>query len=137
MISDAELLSASLDELRGAASTRRVARFGGVVTLRGKARRGPTFRVVVLIHAVGRIVYAGQIDIQASWVKSGAEGLPQLLFVGCNDLGGTLMDENISRAAGAAHGQMVTAVDFTDLVEPLGRRIEQHTTVFGRPKVAA
>ena len=58
------------------------------------------------MHAVGRIAYAGAIDnIQVSWVKTGVGGARQALQAGCNDLGGTLMDENISRAAGASHGQ--------------------------------
>jgi FO synthase len=64
---------------------------------------------VVLVHAVGRIALDGLIDnIQASWVKLGLDGGARLLDAGCNDLGGTLMDENISRASGAAHGQLAT-----------------------------
>ena len=87
----------------------------------------------VLMHAVGRIAYAGAIDnIQASWVKMGAEGTRQLLRSGCNDLGGTLIDENISRAAGAAHGQMMDEEGFLRIVEPLGRPLEQRTTLYGR-----
>ncbi|HXZ82692.1 MAG TPA: 5-amino-6-(D-ribitylamino)uracil--L-tyrosine 4-hydroxyphenyl transferase CofH [Acidimicrobiales bacterium] len=102
------------------------------------ARRGPTFREVVLMHAIGRIVYDGVIDnVQASWVKTGPEGLRQLLQAGCNDVGGTLMDENISRAAGASHGQMMTPEAFRALVEPLGRRLEQRTTLYDRLKVPA
>jgi FO synthase len=108
------------------------------IYLMHRARRGPTFREVVLMHAIGRIVYDGAIDnIQASWVKTGPEGLRQLLCAGCNDVGGTLMDENISRAAGAAHGQMMTAEEFRALVEPLGRRLEQRTTLYGRVAVRA
>jgi FO synthase len=103
-----------------------------------RARRGPTFREVVLMHAIGRIVYDGLIDnVQASWVKTGPEGLRQLLQAGCNDVGGTLMDENISRAAGASHGQMMTPEAFRALVEPLGRRLEQRTTLYGRVAVPA
>ncbi|MDJ0429174.1 hypothetical protein QNA19_24880, partial [Rhodococcus fascians] len=65
------------------------------------ARRGPTWREVVLVHAIARIVYDGLIDnVQASWVKLGLDGVRQLLQAGVNDVGGTLMDENISRAAG-------------------------------------
>ena len=76
------------------------------IYLHRQARRGPTFREVLLMHAVGRIAYAGAIDnIQISWVKTGIGGARQALQAGCNDLGGTLMDENISRAAGASHGQ--------------------------------
>ena len=83
--------------------------------LQHKARRGPTFREVVLMHAVGRIAYHGLIDnIQASWVKLGVGGARQLLQAGVNDLGGTLMDENISRAAGAEHGQGLEEADFRE-----------------------
>ncbi|MCO8128770.1 5-amino-6-(D-ribitylamino)uracil--L-tyrosine 4-hydroxyphenyl transferase CofH [Acidimicrobiia bacterium EGI L10123] len=98
-----------------------------------KARRGPTFREALLMHAVGRIAYRGAIDnIQVSWVKMGRSGVEQCLQAGVNDLGGTLMDENISRAAGANHGQMMQGEDFRTIVEPLGRRLEQRTTLYGR-----
>jgi 7,8-didemethyl-8-hydroxy-5-deazariboflavin synthase CofH subunit/7,8-didemethyl-8-hydroxy-5-deazariboflavin synthase CofG subunit len=101
--------------------------------LQRRSRRGPTFREALLMHAVGRIAYHGAIDnIQASWVKMGAAGARQLLQSGCNDLGGTLMDENISRAAGAAHGQMMDRDGFAGIVEPLGRTLEQRTTLYGR-----
>ena len=80
------------------------------IYLKRRARRGPTFRETLLMHAVGRIAYRGAIDnIQVSWVKMGADGVRQILRAGVNDLGGTLMDENISRAAGASHGQMMDA----------------------------
>jgi FO synthase len=62
----------------------------------------------------------------------GHEGVVACLNAGCNDLGGTLMNENISRAAGASHGQEMTEDRFRELVEPLGRRLEQRTTVYGR-----
>jgi 2-iminoacetate synthase ThiH len=85
------------------------------------------------MHAVGRIAYRGWIpNIQASWVKMGAAGAVQALQAGVNDLGGTLMDENISRAAGASHGQLMDEEGFHALVEPLGRRLEQRTTLYGR-----
>jgi FO synthase len=101
--------------------------------LQRKARRGPTFREALLMHAVGRIAYVGAIDnIQVSWVKMGHEGVQQALQAGVNDLGGTLMNENISRAAGATHGQGMEEQDFRALVEPLGRRLEQRTTLYGR-----
>ena len=101
--------------------------------LQRRARRGPTFREAVLMHAVPRIAYHGLIDnIQASWVKLGADGARQMLQAGANDLGGTLMDENISRAAGADHGQGMEPRDFADLVAPLGRTLEQRTTLYGR-----
>jgi 7,8-didemethyl-8-hydroxy-5-deazariboflavin synthase CofH subunit/7,8-didemethyl-8-hydroxy-5-deazariboflavin synthase CofG subunit len=100
--------------------------------LQRKARRGPTFREVLLMHAVARIAYRGLIDnIQFSWVKLGRTAGVQLLQAGCNDLGGTLMDENISRAAGASHGQEMTVDDFRAMVEPLGRTLQQRTTLYG------
>jgi FO synthase len=85
------------------------------------------------MHAVGRIAYHRLIpNIQVSWVKMGGAGASQMLQAGANDLGGTLMDENISRAAGASHGQWMGEDDFRGLVEPLGRRVEQRTTLYGR-----
>ena len=103
------------------------------IYLQRKARRGPTFREVLLMHAVARIAYRGYIDnIQGSWVKLGFRSIEQLLRSGVNDLGGTLMDENISRAAGAEHGQGATEEDFERLVAPLGRRLVQRTTLYGR-----
>ena len=103
------------------------------IFLQGKARRGPTFREVLLVHAVGRIAYRGWIDnVQASWVKCGVAGAQQVLQAGANDLGGTLMDENISRAAGASHGQELDEAEFRQIVEPLGRTLAQRTTLYGR-----
>jgi 7,8-didemethyl-8-hydroxy-5-deazariboflavin synthase CofH subunit/7,8-didemethyl-8-hydroxy-5-deazariboflavin synthase CofG subunit len=103
------------------------------IYLQHKSRRGPTFREALLMHAVGRIAYTGWIDnIQASWVKMGMAGVRQLLASGCNDLGGTLMDENISRAAGASHGTRMDKADFAELAESMGRRLEQRTTLYGR-----
>jgi 7,8-didemethyl-8-hydroxy-5-deazariboflavin synthase CofH subunit len=104
------------------------------IYLQHKARRGPTFREALLMHAVGRIAYRGWIDnIQVSWVKMGHGGAAQILQAGANDLGGTLMDENISRAAGASHGTMMDEAGFRGWVEPLGRTLEQRTTLYGRP----
>src|SRR6478735_1754812 len=101
------------------------------IYLQKKARRGPTFREALLMHAIGRIAYHGAIDnIQASWVKIGFAGVQQLLRAGVNDLGGTLMNENISRAAGAAHGQGMEPDDFAALVAPLGRDLHQRTTLY-------
>jgi len=99
--------------------------------LQRKARRGPTFRETLLMHAVARIAYAGDIDnIQASWVKMGAEGARQVLQAGVNDLGGTLMDENISRAAGAQHGQRMGIEELEAIVAPLGRPLVQRSTLY-------
>jgi len=103
------------------------------IFLQGRARRGPTWREVVLMHAVGRIAYRGWIDnVQASWVKCGTAGARQILQAGANDLGGTLMDENISRAAGASHGQELDESELRAIVEPLGRPLVQRTTLYGR-----
>ena len=103
------------------------------IYLQKASRRGPTFREVLLVHAIARIAYRGLIDnVQLSWVKIGAEGSRQLLQAGCNDVGGTLMDENISRAAGAAHGQGMTRDAFLEMVQPLGRSLRQRTTTYGR-----
>ena len=103
------------------------------IYLQRRSRRGPTFRETLLMHAVGRIAYRGSIDnIQISWVKMGAAGVRQILRAGVNDLGGTLIDENISRAAGAGHGQMMDADGFRSIVTPLGRTLAQRTTLYGR-----
>lgn len=102
------------------------------VYLKRGARRGPTWRETVLMHAVARIAYRGQVDnIQASWVKLGQNGASQLLRAGVNDLGGTLMDENISRAAGATHGQATEASDFEAMAAAVGRPVSQRTTLYG------
>ena len=104
------------------------------IYLQHKARRGPTFRETILMHAIGRIAYRGLIDnVQVSWTKIGQEGAQQLLRAGCNDMGGTLMNENISRAAGANHGQLMTEESFRAIAEPLGRTLRQRTTTYGRP----
>ena len=107
------------------------------IYLQRKSRRGPTFRENLLMHSVARIAYDGLIDnIQTSWVKVGRSGATQMLQAGVNDLGGTLMDENISRAAGATHGQGMEEADFRELVEPLGRTLVQRTTLYGRALAA-
>ncbi|HZU73873.1 MAG TPA: 5-amino-6-(D-ribitylamino)uracil--L-tyrosine 4-hydroxyphenyl transferase CofH [Acidimicrobiales bacterium] len=107
------------------------------IYLQRRSRRGPTFREALLMHAVGRIAYHGWVpSIQASWVKMGLAGAAQCLQAGANDLGGTLMDENISRAAGATHGQAMDEAGFRAVVEPLGRPLEQRTTLYGRVATA-
>jgi FO synthase len=99
--------------------------------LKGRSRKGPTFREAVLMHAVARLHYATLIDnIQVSWVKMGVEGSRRILQAGANDLGGTLMDENISRAAGATHGQEMDVASLQSLVEPLGRPLHQRSTLY-------
>jgi FO synthase len=99
--------------------------------LQGKSRKGPTFRECLLMHAVARLHYATVIDnIQVSWVKMGIEGSRRILQAGANDVGGTLMDENISRAAGAVHGQEMDVATLEDLVAPLGRPLVQRSTLY-------
>ena len=104
---------------------------GSPIWLRGKSRPGPTWDEVILIHAVARIAFIGLIDnIQASWVKLGLDGAAVLLRSGCNDVGGTLMDESISRAAGASHGTEVTSSDFRDMILDLDRNPVRRNTVY-------
>jgi FO synthase len=103
------------------------------IYLQRRARRGPTFREVVLMHAVARVAYRDCLEhVQASWVKLGWSGIRQLLQAGVDDLGGTLMDENISRAAGAEHGTGAGVEEFRAVVEPLGRRLVQRSTLYER-----
>ncbi len=109
------------------------------IYLQRRSRRGPTFRESLLMHSVARIAY-GQLvpNIQVSWVKMGPQGVTQALLGGANDLGGTLMNENISRAAGASHGQEMDEdgfqhmVDAANVADGAGRRLEQRTTLYAR-----
>ncbi|MXW07571.1 MAG: 7,8-didemethyl-8-hydroxy-5-deazariboflavin synthase subunit CofH [Gammaproteobacteria bacterium] len=100
--------------------------------LKGKSRCGPTFREAILMHAVARIALYPHIqNIQASWVKLGREGVRAVLSAGCNDLGGTLMNESISRAAGTLHGQELHPIEMESLISSLGRIPAQRTTLYG------
>lgn len=102
------------------------------IALKGLARRGPTFRETLLMHAVARLALHPLVpNIQASWVKLGAEGVAQALRSGVNDLGGTLMNETISRSAGAAHGQEMTPAAMEALIRRCGRVPVQRTTLYG------
>ncbi len=104
--------------------------------LKGAARRGPTFREAVLMHAVARLALNPHIaNIQTSWVKMGPEGAAQCLNAGANDFGGTLMNESISRAAGTEHGQEFPPEAMEALIRSLGRMPEQRTTLY-RPAPA-
>ncbi len=104
---------------------------GAPIYLRRASRPGPTWDEVVLIHAVARLAFDGLIDnIQGSWVKLGLDGAGRLLGAGCNDLGGTLMNEIISRSAGASHGQEMTVADFEQLISGLGRIPARRNTVY-------
>jgi FO synthase len=100
---------------------------------KGKARKGPTSREAVLMHAVARIALHPYItNIQASWVKLGPEGAKACLDAGVNDLGGTLMNESISRAAGTQHGQEYPPEAMRALIESAGRVPEQRSTLYQR-----
>jgi FO synthase len=100
---------------------------------RGQARKGPTSRETILMHAVSRLVLHPLLtNIQTSWVKLGAAGVGKCLAAGANDLGGTLMNESISRAAGSEHGQEMPPEDMDRLIASLGRLPEQRTTLYRR-----
>ena len=104
---------------------------GSPIYLQGKSRPGPTWDEVLLVHAVARIAFDGLIpNIQASWVKLGLEGGERLLASGCNDLGGTLMDENISRASGASHGPLATPEELEATILRSGRTPALRNTVY-------
>jgi FO synthase len=100
----------------------------------GQARPGPTFREAVLMHAVARLALHPVIpNIQVSWVKMGEAGVRACLSAGANDLGGTLMNESISRAAGASHGQEWAPEQMERVIASLGRTPQQRTTLYGVP----
>ena len=100
--------------------------------LRGSARSGPTFGETLLVHAVARLALHPWItNIQVSWVKLGADGVAAALRAGVNDLGGTLMNESISRSAGAEHGQEFPPEAMEDLIRSAGRVPRQRTTLYG------
>ena len=100
--------------------------------LKGNARRGPTFREAVLMHAVARLVFHGWIDnIQTSWVKMGEPGVQACLQAGCNDLGGTLMNESITRAAGSDHGQEWPPARMEAQIRSADRRPRMRNTLYG------
>jgi FO synthase len=102
------------------------------IYLRGLSRLGPTFREAVLMHAVARLVLHPLVkNIQTSWVKMGPEGIAACLRAGANDLGGTLMNESITRAAGARHGEEMPPEAMDELIVSLGRRPRQRTTLYG------
>jgi FO synthase len=101
------------------------------IYLKGRSRRGPTFREAVLMHAVARLaLHPILTNIQTSWVKMGPEGVRACLRAGANDLGGTLMDETITRSAGAVHGQEMTPATMEATIRSLGRVPRQRTTLY-------
>lgn len=98
---------------------------------RGESRRGPTFREAMLVHAVARLALYPLINnVQVSWTKLGPLGALAGLQAGANDLGGTLMNESISRAAGASHGQELPPSRMDTLIRSLHRRPAQRTTLY-------
>ena len=104
------------------------------IYLQGRARRGPTFGEALLLHAVARLALHPLItNIQASWVKLGPDGVRQALSAGVNDLGGTLMNESISRAAGSEWGQELPPEQMEELIRSAGRVPRQRTTTYGAP----
>jgi FO synthase len=104
---------------------------GAPLYLRGEGRPGPTWDEVLLMHAVARLALQGLVDnIQVSWVKLGIEGAKACLRAGCNDLGGTLMNESISRSAGASHGQEMPPEAMEELIRSLGRTPRMRTTLY-------
>ncbi len=102
------------------------------IYLKGRARKGPTFREAILMHAVARLALHPHItNIQASWVKMGPDGVSACLQAGANDVGGTLMNETITRAAGAAHGQEMPPHEMEALIKQAGRTPRQRSTIYG------
>jgi FO synthase len=102
------------------------------IFLKGRARRGPTFGEALLLHSVARLALHPEItNVQASWVKLGPDGVRQALAAGVNDLGGTLMNESISRAAGSEWGQELPPERMEELIRSAGRVPRQRTTLYG------
>ncbi len=99
--------------------------------LRGFARKGPTFRETILMHAVSRLVLNPLItNIQTSWVKLGPAGAKLCLESGANDMGGTLMNESISRAAGTEHGQEFEPAAIEQLILSCNRVPQQRNCLY-------
>ena len=104
------------------------------IYLAGVARPGPGLRDNLAVHAMARILLHGRIDnIQTSWVKLGTEGTQAMLRAGANDLGGTLMEETISRMAGSEHGSARTVAELTEIAAGAGRPVRERTTTYGVP----
>ena len=104
------------------------------IYLKGRARPGPTFGEVLMMHAVARLALHPFIEnIQVSWVKAGPQGVAEALRAGVNDLGGTLMNESISRSAGAGWGQELPPEQMEALIRSAGRIPRQRTTLYGEP----
>jgi FO synthase len=107
------------------------------IYLAGVARPGPTLRDNLAVHAMARIMLHGRIDnIQTSWVKLGVDGTRAMLRAGANDLGGTLMEETISRMAGSEHGSAKSVAELEAIGHGIGRPVRQRTTTYGAVEVA-
>ena len=107
------------------------------IYLAGVARPGPTLRDNLAVHALARILLHGRIrNIQTSWVKLGVDGTRAMLTAGANDVGGTLMEETISRMAGSEHGSAKTVAELTDIADGIGRPVRERTTTYGVPERA-
>ncbi|MCW2818079.1 MAG: synthase subunit 2 / synthase subunit 1, partial [Marmoricola sp.] len=101
------------------------------IYLAGVARPGPTLRDNLAVHAMARIMLHGRIDnIQTSWVKLGVEGTRAMLRAGANDVGGTLMEETISRMAGSEHGSAKTVAELEEIGAGIGRPVVQRSTTY-------
>jgi FO synthase len=108
------------------------------IYLAGVARPGPTHRDNLAVHAMARILLHGRIDnIQTSWVKLGVEGTQAMLNAGCNDVGGTLMEETISRMAGSEHGSAKTVAELHSIGADIGRPVAERTTTYAPIEVGA
>jgi FO synthase len=106
--------------------------------LAGLARPGPTMQENRAVHAMARLLLHGRIDnIQCSWVKLGVDGSAAMLRGGANDIGGTLMEETISRMAGSSHGSRKSVADLEALATAAGRPARQRTTLYGVPPALA
>jgi FO synthase len=104
------------------------------IYLAGVARPGPTLRDNLAVHAMARILLHGRIpNIQTSWVKLGVEGTRAMLRAGANDVGGTLMEETISRMAGSEHGSAKTVAELVEIGAGIGRPVRERTTTYGVP----
>ena len=109
---------------------------GAPIYNRGKSMPGPVWDEIVLIHSLARIYFKGYVDnIQASWVKLGLSGIEKLLKSGVNDLGGTLMNESISRASGADHGQEIEKDQFYDFIVAQGKTPILRNTLYNKKKI--
>ena len=103
------------------------------IYLAGVARPGPTLRDNLAVHALARILLHGRIrNIQTSWVKLGVDGTRTMLQAGANDVGGTLMEETISRMAGSEHGSAKTVEELVEIGAGIGRPVVERTTVYAR-----